>query len=161
MEREVEHTGEGVESGRAPTHTSPDLVAFRRALEERVSSSPLLSWLGVAVQSVSRGEVVLALEIKPHHLNLQGILHGGVTATLLDTAMGMALRSASQRRFRTVQMSLSYLRPASEGRVLAHGRAVFLGRSLAHAEAELTEAAGRQIARATGTFALVREEGVK
>ncbi len=51
-------------------------------------------YLGCSLESLSDNKVVVTLDIKPHHLNLMGIVHGGVTSSLLDNAMGIAVMAA-------------------------------------------------------------------
>ena len=67
------------------------------------TSSPPSStrWAGLELVSVEVGEVEVALPLKPHHLNPGGILHGGLIATLADTAIGLAVRSALPATART------------------------------------------------------------
>jgi uncharacterized protein (TIGR00369 family) len=113
------------------------------------------------VDEASHGRVTIGWEARAEHLNLQGLVHGGVLATLLDTAMGLALRSALDpgRRHVTIEMGVHYLRPAHPGRLRAHGRVVRIGREIAFAEAEVVDAQDRPLARATGTFSVGRDRG--
>lgn len=131
-----------------------DDLPTRDYIEKRLSESGYHQWTGTELVSWSAGVIEVAMTISDEHLNPQGIGHGGVLAGLLDTACGLSLRSLLplDRSHRTVQMSVTYLKPAHPGRVVAKGRAVHKGRSMGHAEAEATDEAGRVLARATASF---------
>ena len=125
-------------------------------LRDRVASSPFHLGFGMEVADATRGEVRLRWEARPDHLNLQGLIHGGVLATLADTAMGLAVRSAMRpgRRHVTVELGVHYLRPAKPGPLEAVGRAVRVGTQIAFAEADVHDAEGRLLARAKGTYSV-------
>ena len=60
----------------------------------KVPANPVLDTLGVRVLHVAPGLARFDLRIGPDHLNIQGALHGGVTATLLDVAGGYEIGRA-------------------------------------------------------------------
>ena len=101
----------------------------------------------------------MALDAKPEQLNLAGVLHGGMIATLADSATGLAVRTMIEpgRRHVTVQLDVHYLAPGSPGRVTAHATTVRVGSQIAYAEADVRDVRGRLIARATSTIAITRE----
>lgn len=139
-------------------HTDGRILEQLRA---RVARSAFHRSFGMEVDEASRGEVVLGWEAREEHLNLQGLVHGGVVATLLDTAMGLAIRSVLDpgRRHVTIEMGVHYLRPAHPGRLRARGRVARIGREIAFADAEVIDAQERVLARATGTFSVGHERG--
>ena len=126
------------------------------ALRERVEDSPFHAGFGVHVDGAAEGAVQLSWQAGPEHLNLQGLVHGGLLATLADMAMGLAVRSALEggRRHVTIELSVRYLRPAHPGAVVAEGRVVRVGRQIAFADAEVRDAAGRSLVRAGGTYSV-------
>lgn len=128
-------------------------------LRERVAASSFHRAFGMEVDDAVRGEVTIGWEAHPEHLNLQGLVHGGVLATLLDTAMGLAIRTALEpgRRHVTIEMGVHYLRPAHPGRLRARGTVARIGREIAFAEADVVDGQDRVLARATGTFSVGRE----
>ena len=129
-------------------------------LRERVASSAFHSWMGMELVRAERGRVEIALEAADH-LNLQGLLHGGVVASLADTATGLAVRTMvpAGRRHVTVQLDVHYLRPGAPGRVTAIGTTVRVGTSIGYAEADVTDDRGRLLARATATVAVMADCG--
>jgi len=130
-------------------------------LRARVASSAFHSWMGMELVGAEPGRVEISLEAADHHLNLQGLLHGGVIATLADTATGLAVRTMvpAGRRHVTVQLDVHYLRPGAPGRVTAVGTTVRLGTSIGYAEADVLDAKGRLLARATATVAVMADHG--
>ena len=62
-------------------------------LRTQLKRSPFHGWAGMSVLDAGPGTVEIALDAAPHHLNLQGVLHGGMIATLADTAAGLAVRA--------------------------------------------------------------------
>ena len=128
-------------------------------LRARMAASPFHSWMGMTLVEACEGEVELTLEVQPHHLNLQGFLHGGVLATLADTAAGLAVRSKLEagRRHVTIQLGVQYLSAGSPGTIVARGRTVRVGRQIAHAEAEIHDANGRLLATAQATVAIMAD----
>ena len=116
-------------------------------------------WLALTLDRVDVGQVDVAMDVQPHHLNLMGTLHGGMIATLADTATGLALRSTLEDgfTFTTTQLGVTFLSPGREGRVVARGRVVKSGRRFGYAEADVVGSDGRLLARATATFAVLPE----
>lgn len=92
----------------------------RRAMHEVIDDHGFLSWLGVEVEVVEAGWVVLSLPYQEKLTNAiegsYGSIHGGVTATLVDTASGFALRTTFadplEPALTTTDLDVSYLRPA-------------------------------------------------
>jgi uncharacterized protein (TIGR00369 family) len=119
-------------------------------------ASPVNALLGVEVRDLEDGSVELALATGPEHHNEVGIVHGGITALLLDGAMGRAVGRTlvAGEGCATVQLSVQYLERA-EGRLVAHGRSVRRGRTTAFMEAECRRADGRVVARAHGTWVVL------
>jgi uncharacterized protein (TIGR00369 family) len=134
---------------------------IERDLAERVRRSAFHSWAGLELVRAAPGEVEIALDAAEHHLNLQGLVHGGMIATLADTATGLAVRSmvAAGRRHVTIQLDVHYLSPGRPGRITAVGRTVRVGTQIAYAEADITDERGRLLARATATVAVMTDRG--
>jgi uncharacterized protein (TIGR00369 family) len=127
-------------------------------LRDRMAGSAFYGWAGLDLVRAEPGEVELAFVAGPHHLNLQGLVHGGMLATLADTATGFAIRTMLDpgRRHATVQLDVRYLAPGGPGRIVARGRVVQLGSSLAYAEADVVDEAGTLLAKGQATHALGR-----
>ena len=97
----------------------------------------------------------LEVTVGPEHLQAYGTAHGGVTAGLLDAAMGLAAIAAvlPGEGCATVEMKLNFTAAARPGPLAAEGRVLHLGRRLVTAAAEARDAGGALVAVAQGTFA--------
>ncbi|MEX3014796.1 PaaI family thioesterase [Gymnodinialimonas hymeniacidonis] len=125
-------------------------------LKER--SYPLQRHLGYRLMSWSEGEATVEQPMLTHLENRQGLPHGGVHATLLDTAMGYAGcftgdPDAKQMAL-TLSLNVNYLSRPSEActRLIATARMTGGGRSTFFAEGEVREETGELIATGTGVF---------
>ena len=111
--------------------------------------------LGYDVTEATSGRVVVAIEPNGAHLNPSGTVHGGLAATLLDTCMGLAIRSTLDKGFSqtTVEFKISLMRPitAQTGPIKAEGIVLNCGRRIGIAEGRLTDHSGRLLAHGTTT----------
>ena len=117
------------------------------------------AFLGLRLDRVAAGEVDVSLSLEPRHLNLGGTLHGGMIATLADTATGLAYRTVLEPATSHVTSSLTvtFLGPGRTGTVIARGRVIKRGRRFGYAEADVVDADGTLLARATATFTVLPE----
>jgi uncharacterized protein (TIGR00369 family) len=131
------------------------------ALKERVRRSPFHQWAGLELVSVGDGTAELAMDLRPHHFNPQGIVHGGVITALADTAIGLAIRSRlpAGLTHRTAQLTVSFLAKGEGGTLVGRGQSLHLGSRMGYGEAEVTDGDGRLLARATGTFIVLPAPG--
>jgi len=111
--------------------------------------------LGARSEQAGEGRARVRFEATEEHLNPAGTLHGGVLATLVDTAMGQAVRSATDDDVpATSQLTVTYLRPGKPGAVEVTASVRTRGEHLTVCEAEV-EQDGRALAHAVATFALL------
>ena len=119
--------------------------------------SPVNEKLGVITEDLDDGTVRLTLDTDDSFLNEVGIVHGGISAFLLDGAMGRTCgRSIDLSRNQTcatVQLSVQYLARA-EGRLVATARIVRRGRRVAFLDGECVRGDGKVVARAQGTWVI-------
>ena len=93
--------------------------------------------------------------VERRHLNFNGVVHGGVYATILDTAMGAAVVSllTEQEVTATTSLYVEFLRPAREGAKLrARGQVLRRGRHLAFVEGDLYDEVDQRLSQAHGTW---------
>jgi uncharacterized protein (TIGR00369 family) len=112
--------------------------------------------LGAEVERADDGSARISFEAREEHLNPAGTLHGGVLATLVDTAMGTAVRSTIEDGDvpATSQLTVTYLRPGRPGTVEVTARVRTRGEHLTVCEADV-EQDGRSLAHAVATLALL------
>jgi uncharacterized protein (TIGR00369 family) len=128
------------------------------ALRQRFANGPpvgVADLLGMRPVVVEPGTVVFACDADPRFANPMGTVHGGIIATLLDSALGCAVQTVlpDGTGYTTLSLELKYLRPVAvdAGELRATGTVVHAGRRQATAEAKLTDATGRVLATATTT----------
>ena len=137
------------------TELTPAELARLRAAFAEVAYARLL---GLELTEVRRGAALLALAVRPELTRMEGIMHGGALASLMDSAAAFAVLSllAPGDQTVTVDLTLHFLRPTTTGRLTAHARVLRAGRRLATVSIEATNDAGELVATALTTYAIRR-----
>ena len=115
---------------------------------------PFAKLLGIEVDAVEPGHAVLSMKLRHEHMRNNAIAHGGVIATLIDSAMAIAIMALLEENERTVTVDLTihYLRPVPEGSAKASARVVRAGRRVVTVSAELFDTEGKLAATAISTY---------
>ncbi len=123
-------------------------------IRERFKANHFPALVGIEIDSIEHGRARLGLDVVEKHLQLQGIMHGGAIATLVDTAVAMAIVGASEPgdRFTTIEMKINYLSPITEGRVVADAKLIRDGRRIVVAECDVFEPHGKLAAKGLVTY---------
>lgn len=123
--------------------------------------SALQTHLGYRLIAWSKDFARLDLPLEPYLMNRQGLPHGGIHATLLDTAMGFAGcytgDPARQQMALTLSLTVNYLGQATGARLIAEARRTGGGKSTYFAEGVVRDDNGTLIATGTGVFRLRRD----
>jgi len=118
---------------------------------------PFVHFCGIEPISSEPGRTRLQVILEEHHMNQLGIAHGGITMTLLDVALGTAARSGNNKSaVMTLDMQTQFIAPG-RGTLAAEGRIVRSGRSLVFVEADVHDAAGTLVAKASAIFKSTRQ----
>jgi uncharacterized protein (TIGR00369 family) len=136
-------------------------IAYLKALQSgELPPPPFAVLLDISINEVSEGRVVFVAEPSEYHYNPLGTVHGGVIATLLDSALGCAVQSMlpAGTSYTTLELKVNYLRPitARTGTVYAEGKIIHVGGRIATAEGRLTDTAGKLYAHGTTTCLILR-----
>lgn len=133
---------------------------FTAMADGRVPLPPIMQALGFSGFSFEDGRVVFRLTPQEFHYNPIGSVHGGVFATLLDSACGCAVHTKLPAGvfYTSLDLSVKFLRPVSieTGEISAEGTVVHLGRRMALAEARILDAAGKVYATATSSCLIMQ-----
>lgn len=129
-------------------------------IEDETGAQRLIGYVLDVGQPDGRARCVLRLDDR--HLNRQGILHGGLAATLLDNALGatasLTVDPTGRTPFTTLSLTVSFVAPGQAGDVLtATGQISGGGRRTVFLDGALTAQDGRVIATATGVFQRARQ----
>ncbi|TSB46068.1 PaaI family thioesterase [Alkalicoccobacillus porphyridii] len=109
-------------------------------------------YVGCEVVDVSNQSVEVKLKVEPHHLNLAGILHGGVHATLLDSAMGLhAMIMYPEAKIVTTNLNIHYVAPVEED-VIVRTQIVHQTQTVITTEGKLMNSKNELCALATASF---------
>jgi uncharacterized protein (TIGR00369 family) len=135
-------------------------IDYLRAIAQgTIPPPPIALLLGFDIEDVEEGRVVFTAEPGEHHYNPIGVVHGGLAATLLDSAMGCAVHSRlpQGRGYTTLEIKVNYVRAIKResGRLRAIGTVVHMGGKIATAEARLLDGEGRLVAHGTTTCMLL------
>jgi uncharacterized protein (TIGR00369 family) len=135
---------------------------YIRRLIETVNSSPFPRHLPMRLASIELDRAVVACDTATCHLQPFGIVHGGVLATLIDTATfwSVFMRLPQDAGLVNIDLKLNYLRPVSKGTITARGKCIRSGRSISYAEARVTDAAGQLLAHGTSTLMALPGKGI-
>jgi len=119
-----------------------------------IQSIPFNVLLGVRLARLHPDGITIVCPIKKSLLNSLGSLHGGVSATLADAAVGVAIHRhfGGSRLISTVEMKLNYFRPVREGRIFARSHLLRLGSTLCIGSVDLTDAQSRSVGAALVTY---------
>ncbi len=119
---------------------------------------PVMHLLGVERMEADEGRVAVFMTAQEFHYNPLGTVHGGILATLLDTAAGCAVHSTLPAGigYTSLDLTTKFLRPVTvaSGALHCEGTVISRGRTMALAEARLTDAKGRLVAHATSSCLL-------
>lgn len=113
------------------------------------SPSLVAKWLDGELVAAELGSLTFRFEVKPEFTNPAMILHGGVSAAMLDEVLGATVYSLDKGAFyATVNLNVDYLRPAKVGeKLLAKSEVIKDGKTLIHASCTLTNEAGEIVAK--------------
>lgn len=130
---------------------------FFDSLVTTFQDSPALKAFKIKLRYLGPGQAGLEMMVPDKYKNTRGLAHGGVTASLVDTAMGISVITFNLWVV-TLEMNLNYLAPVKTGeRVSVEGRAVHVGKKTAVAEAEVYNSKKMIVAKSRGTFILYGE----
>jgi uncharacterized protein (TIGR00369 family) len=135
-------------------------IEYLRAIAQgKLPAPPIALLLGFTLDEVDEGRVVFTVEPGEHHYNPIGVVHGGLAATLLDSAMGCAVHSLlpQGRGYTTLEIKVNYVRAITRmsGRLRASASVIHMGGRIATAEGRIVDASGQLCAHATTTCILL------
>jgi len=115
---------------------------------------PFAKLLGIEVEAVEPGHAVLTMPIRSELKQNHGVAHGGSIAAVIDSAMALAIMPmlAENERTTTVDLTIHYLRPLTQGTARASARVVRAGKRVITVSAELVDDQGKLAATAISTY---------
>lgn len=129
----------------------------KQAAAEMIKKVPFPSLLGFELVDLKYGEAVLKLKMRDQLRQPYGTLHGGATASLIDTAMAFACVTclSATEQSTTIDLTVHYLRPHTNGEVFCTAKVVRAGKRILTVSAEVVNEEGKIIATALSTYTKV------
>jgi uncharacterized protein (TIGR00369 family) len=132
-------------------------------LRAMVDHMPFNKALGLRIARTHRDGVTIEIPMRDDLRNLAGVMHGGVSATIADAAVGIAITHhfSGRRPCTTVEMKINYFRPISEGKVIARSKLLRVGNHLIVGNVELRDNRRNLTGFAVATYMLLDTAKIK
>ena len=129
-------------------------AAQLRRVQKAIGTVPFAQLLGIELEHVGKGTAILGLKVCKELTQNHGVVHGGAIASLVDTATAFAIISVLpiREKVTTVDLTISYLRPVTEGRLKAVAKVLRAGRRLFAVSADVFDGRGKLTATALSTY---------
>ncbi len=123
-------------------------------------SLPFAKLIGMQLVDIRPNEAVIKIEMRDDLSQPSGVLHGGVTAAMIDTAMAFAVRThlADDEFTATIDLTVHYLRPHTSGTVICTARVVRAGTRIFTVSADVENEEGKLIATGLSTYTRIERE---
>src|SRR6266478_4915515 len=131
-----------------------------KVLRGELIPPPIGRLLGFVLKLIEPSHAIFEMEADERHHNPMGTLHGGVYCDLADAAMGYAYAATlgEGESFTTVELKINFLRAVRQGKLTAEARVVKAGSALGYVECDVTDHAGKLVARASSTCMKLRQD---
>jgi uncharacterized protein (TIGR00369 family) len=135
---------------------NPDYV---KAVTTIANNSPYFRHLGMMITDLGVGEALVEIEAREAHRQMYGQVHGGVIASLVDTAIFWCFfwELDEAAGITTVDLKVNYLAPVADGKLLARGKRIRLGRTLGFGETEVFNGEGKLVAHGTSSVLVLSQ----
>ena len=123
-------------------------------IKKAMATVPFAKLLRIELDEIGNGSATLGLKIRKELKQNNGVVHGGAVASLIDTATAFAILSVLEptEKVTTVDLTISYLRPLTVGRITAVARVLRAGRRLIVVAAEVFDKDGKLASTALSTY---------
>lgn len=138
----------------------PGLEFLQKIARRELPPPPLAMLMNFELVEVSEGQATFSVAPAEYHYNPIGVVHGGLAATLLDSAMGCAVHSTlpAGTGYTTLEIKVNFIRAMTgeTGRVRCEAKVVHVGARTATAEGRVIDEAGKLYAHGTTTCLILR-----
>jgi len=126
---------------------------------KRGESSPFYQLLNMKIEEVRENYARLSIEIDKRHMQLINTVHGGVIASLADSAAAWAIYNSNNREgiLVTVEMKINFLKPINSGKLIAEARNLHRGSKIFVCDVEVRNGKNDLIAKSLVTYYLVKD----
>ena len=130
---------------------------YTEAISNVVNRSPYFSLLSMKIKELEWGTSVLEVELEEKHLHPFGYVHGGAVASVMDAATFWSVfpKVRDGMGLTTVEIKVNFLAPVRDGKLVAKGRCIRIGRTLALGDATIYDGNGNLLGHGTATMMIV------
>ena len=135
---------------------------FVQRMAQIMNSCPFYDLLSMKVREADVGFAVLEIDVDKKHLHSADFVHGGVFASMIDSATYWAVLCSVEdpdSALVTVDLKVNYLAPAASGKLIAKARTIKVGKKLGTAEAEVTGENGKLLVHGTSILMIMPGRG--
>ena len=141
-------------------NTMPELQLnpkYTKAISTLVNRSPYFSLISMKIKELEWGTSILEVELEEKHLQPFGYVHGGAIASVMDAATFWAVfpQVKDGMGLTTVEIKVNFLAPVKEGKLVAKGRCIKIGKTLALGDATIYDGNGNLLGHGTATMMIV------
>jgi len=129
-----------------------------QAVIRAINQAPYFRHLSMPVKEIGTGYAIVELKVSNEHLNPFGGIHGGVYASVVDTAAYWAVYCQLDEGvgYISIDLKIDYLAPTRDGIIITKGRSIKVGRSMCLAEATATDQDGKWLAHGTSKMMVTK-----
>jgi uncharacterized protein (TIGR00369 family) len=130
-------------------------------LVEQGENSPFYQLLGMKIEEAANNYARLSIDIDRRHRQFLNVVHGGVVASLADSAAAWAVYSFGDLKGTpvTVEMKMNFLRPVESGRLVAEARNVHTGSGIFVSDVDIKDGEDNLVAKGLVTYYLIHDSG--
>ena len=130
---------------------------YIEAISKVVNNSPYFSLLSMKIKDLEWGTSLLEVQLEEKHLQPFGYVHGGAIASVMDAATFWAVfpKVKDGMGLTTVEIKVNFLAPIQKGKLVAKGRCIKIGKTLALGDATIYDARGNLLGHGTATMMIV------
>ena len=134
---------------------NPDHV---QAVIKAINKGPFFNHLSMPVKEMGIGYSIVELKVGKEHMNPFGGIHGGVYASVIDTAAYWAAYCELEEKVGliSIDLKIDYLSPISDGLIITKGRSIKIGKTMCLAEATATNKEGKWLAHGTAKMMVTK-----
>jgi len=133
--------------------------AFFKETAARINQSPYYMHTSMELKEMSPGQCRVEVAVQKKHLQPYGMVHGGVYAAMVDAAAYWAVFTQidDNAQMLTIDLKLNYLGSATEGLLLAKGKSIKVGKTLAIGQASIADETGKLLTHGIATFMISKD----
>jgi acyl-CoA thioesterase len=131
-------------------------------VKQVAAKMPFYRFMGIRLTKAGRGRSEIRMQVNGRVTQLAGFAHGGVSASLIDSAIGLALCTIIDQgtAITTIDLQVNFLSPAKPAILTARGRIIHKGKRTAVGDCEVTDEHGQLVSKGTATYLILERKEI-